>query len=452
MRKITTAITAILLAAMMTAGISAYDAETAEKQADALNEMGLFKGTDNGYDLENVPTRAQSSVMLVRFLGKEEEAMGLEYTAPFNDVADWAKPYIQYLWQNGLANGYGDGRYGADDPCTAQMYATIVLRVLGYSDKDAKDFTYDKAIEFATGKGLDCPAEGFLRGDMVGMTYDALSIGTADGKYEMLADRLAEDGTITDEQAEGIISGLRIVREDNKYGFVLYYYGSDDTLVREERYHPDGIIANFTVYYPSGTRKLEKVFWQDGITPHDIIGYDEEGRMNLYQAYGETGVMWHWQINEYDGNVETVTMFYNDGSVKQVSVSEEIGERTYKVHVTGYNEDGSIRSQSANICTDNENGLPIKLIYLDDNEEPRDYQIIGYDEYGNQCSRDNYDMDDNFLGGWKDFYIDKTHVGRTEWYTGGIRCLYRYKVYEYDENGKLIGSETFDVNPVQPIE
>ena len=42
MRKITTAITAILLAAMMTAGISAYDAETAEKQADALNEMGLF--------------------------------------------------------------------------------------------------------------------------------------------------------------------------------------------------------------------------------------------------------------------------------------------------------------------------------------------------------------------------------------------------------------------------
>ena len=98
MRKITTAITAILLAAMMTAGISAYDAETAEKQADALNEMGLFKGTDNGYDLENVPTRAQSSVMLVRFLGKEEEAMGLEYTAPFNDVADWAKPYIQYLW------------------------------------------------------------------------------------------------------------------------------------------------------------------------------------------------------------------------------------------------------------------------------------------------------------------------------------------------------------------
>ena len=186
MRKITTAITAILLAAMMTAGISAYDAETAEKQADALNEMGLFKGTDNGYDLENVPTRAQSSVMLVRFLGKEKEAMGLEYTAPFNDVADWAKPYIQYLWQNGLANGYGDGRYGADDPCTAQMYATIVLRVLGYSDKDAKDFTYDKAIEFATEKGLDCPAEGFLRGDMVGMTYSALSLETADKVYSKL--------------------------------------------------------------------------------------------------------------------------------------------------------------------------------------------------------------------------------------------------------------------------
>lgn len=413
MRKI---ITAILLAAMMTAGISAYDAETAEKQADALNEMGLFKGTDNGYDLDKAPTRAQSSVMLVRFLGKEEEAMGLEYTAPFNDVADWAKPYIQYLWQNGLANGYGDGRYGADDPCTAQMNATIVLRVLGYSDKDAKDFTYDKAIEFATEKGLDCPAEGFLRGDMVGMTYSALSLGTADGEYAKLADRLAADGTISEEQAGTVISGLRVVREDRgDDGYTLYTYNSDDVLVRKESFRGVGDILSYEEYYPSGVKKSFGIFWRNNI-PHSLQEYDEEGRMILAQEFGETGVMWHWQVNEYSGNVDTTTLFYNDGTVKQVSTEEEVGERTYLVHVTGYNEDGSFRYKSANITTDDENGHPIKMVTLNDNDEPTMYQIIGYDEYGNQCSRDNYDMNDNYMSGWKDIYIDKFHKGKTEWY------------------------------------
>lgn len=43
--------------------------------------------------------------MLVRLLGKEAEAEKLTYTAPFTDLKGWEKPYVQYLYDNGLANG-----------------------------------------------------------------------------------------------------------------------------------------------------------------------------------------------------------------------------------------------------------------------------------------------------------------------------------------------------------
>ena len=39
--------------------------------ADALNQMGLFKGTTSGYELDRAPTRGEAAAMLVRLLGKE---------------------------------------------------------------------------------------------------------------------------------------------------------------------------------------------------------------------------------------------------------------------------------------------------------------------------------------------------------------------------------------------
>lgn len=56
--------------------------------ADALHEMGLFSGTDKGYELDRAPTRAESAVMLVRLLGGEKEATEKNYKTPFTDVPD----------------------------------------------------------------------------------------------------------------------------------------------------------------------------------------------------------------------------------------------------------------------------------------------------------------------------------------------------------------------------
>ena len=131
-------------AAMLTA--SAFAANYTNC-ADSLHEMGLFQGTQNGYDLDRTPTRAEAAVMLVRLLGKEAEVKTLTYTAPFTDLKGWEKPYVQYLYSNGLANGTSRTTFNPTGKCTAQMYAVFLLRALGYSD--TADFSYANAIETA---------------------------------------------------------------------------------------------------------------------------------------------------------------------------------------------------------------------------------------------------------------------------------------------------------------
>ncbi|MCK8060109.1 MULTISPECIES: hypothetical protein [unclassified Fusibacter] len=42
--------------------------------ADSLKELGLFNGTSKGYELNRIPNRVEGAVMLVRLLGKEEDA------------------------------------------------------------------------------------------------------------------------------------------------------------------------------------------------------------------------------------------------------------------------------------------------------------------------------------------------------------------------------------------
>ena len=56
----------------------------------------------------------------------------LTYTAPFTDLKGWEKPYVQYLYDNGLANGMSATAYNPTGKCSAQMYTTFLLRALGY--------------------------------------------------------------------------------------------------------------------------------------------------------------------------------------------------------------------------------------------------------------------------------------------------------------------------------
>ena len=187
-------------AAMLTA--SAFAANYTNC-ADSLHEMGLFQGTQNGYDLDRTPTRAEAAVMLVRLLGKEAEAKTLTYTAPFTDLKGWEKPYVQYLYSNGLANGTNRTTFHPTGKCTAQMYAVFLLRALGYSD--TADFSYANAIETARGRGIYdtgiINVQNFLRDDAAAASYTVLSVSPKNSEGTLL-DQLVSENAITEANAK----------------------------------------------------------------------------------------------------------------------------------------------------------------------------------------------------------------------------------------------------------
>ena len=179
--------------------------------AQELKEVGLFQGTDTGFELDRAPTRAESAVMLVRLLGAEETAKAdLEAgkTAhPFTDVPEWAKAHVAWLYTNKLTNGISETEFGSDSLCNAQMYCTFVLCALGYSDGEGGQFAYDEAVSFAAEKGVynTAVAQGeFLRDDVVAVSYQAL-FAKVNGQENTLLAKLIADGAVSQTAAQPLL-------------------------------------------------------------------------------------------------------------------------------------------------------------------------------------------------------------------------------------------------------
>jgi len=177
----------------------------AQESADALHELGLFNGTGTSadgtpdYDLDRAPTRHEAVTMLVRLLGKEEEAKAGSWTIPFTDVADWAVPYVGYAYKNGLTKGVSDTAFGGNSPVSAAQYITFVLRALGYDS--SKDFQWDRAWELSDEIGLtsgrynEDNSASFLRGDAAIVSCNALSVERKDTGKTLFV-QLKTDGAL----------------------------------------------------------------------------------------------------------------------------------------------------------------------------------------------------------------------------------------------------------------
>ena len=181
-----------------------HDLNAAEKQAFKLSDIGLFKGTDKSFELERSPLRTEALTMLIRVLGKEQEALLLNLPHPFTDVPNWASPYVGYAYANGLTAGVSDTMFGSNDPATSAQYLTFVLRALGYSSES--DFEWYNPYSLALQAGIlpdGANINQFLRADMVMITKSALS-SKMKGFSSTLGEQLVSLCSITPEQYKSV--------------------------------------------------------------------------------------------------------------------------------------------------------------------------------------------------------------------------------------------------------
>jgi len=211
MRK--TFITATIAIILAFALMSSTFAANFDHLADGLKGLGLLKGNNAAGDVEpdRPPTRAEALAMLIRYLGKGEEAENGEFKNPFTDAAPpWADPYIGYGFENGLTKGSSATLFKPNDPCTAQEFTTFMLRALEYSE-EAGDFTYADAVIFGKEVGIidDILNYGvFLRDDMIAVAYLALGVPPAGGGYDTLLGKLVDDGAVSPEAAAAFFEGI----------------------------------------------------------------------------------------------------------------------------------------------------------------------------------------------------------------------------------------------------
>lgn len=202
-RFLTLLCTTLLLTTILCVNASASHFDAA---AENLSAIGMFRGTDNGFELDRAPTRSEAAIMLVRLYGAEETAKTAyetgEISHPFTDVSDFTSPYVAWLYTNGITNGYTETTFASQRPCSSQNYVVFLLRALGY--KDGTDFEYTDALTFAQEKGFYEPVMfpgEFLRDDLAALTYQGLAADTADGETYLLA-RLIDFGAIDAAAAE----------------------------------------------------------------------------------------------------------------------------------------------------------------------------------------------------------------------------------------------------------
>lgn len=192
-------------AAVVSTLVASASAANFDSAADKLKTLGLFQGGTAGYELDRAPTRAEAATMLVRLLGKETEAKALTYSAPFTDLEDWQKPYVQYLYDNKLTTGATDTTFAPNDKCDAQMYTTMLLRALGHSDAAGGDFTYATALDKGEEEGVvdafNCDPTNFLRDHVAAMSYTTLAVQPKNSTSGTLLDKLVADGAVAKDKA-----------------------------------------------------------------------------------------------------------------------------------------------------------------------------------------------------------------------------------------------------------
>ena len=229
MKRLFTLLLALALAgSILLLPAHAADPAVAQGSAQLLYDLGLFMGTgvkadgSPEFSLNRAPTRAEAVTMLVRLLGAEDQATHSVQAMPFNDVPDWARPYVSYAYRQGLTNGISATQFGSHSTVTAAQYLTFLLRAMGY--QDGTDFSWSSAWTLTDSLGITAGEYGaktpFLRGDAAVVSANSLTAERKNGGQNQL-EYLVSQGVIADRNL--VVWGCAIL--DAKAGFtsVLFY-------------------------------------------------------------------------------------------------------------------------------------------------------------------------------------------------------------------------------------
>ncbi|KAA8748184.1 carboxylesterase/lipase family protein [Paenibacillus sp. UASWS1643] len=127
---------------------------------DKLIQSELIRGSGQGVNaayLNKKATRIQAAVLYLRLSGLEKEALAYQGSETYDDAAQAGKvlqPVVGYLKQHPYVSEIvtGTEKFEPNAPLTAEGYAEMLLKVLGY--EAGSDYEQGTASTYAAGKGI----------------------------------------------------------------------------------------------------------------------------------------------------------------------------------------------------------------------------------------------------------------------------------------------------------
>lgn len=197
MKKILCAVLVLTLAAglfvpVFAAGDMPFpDVDEDALYAEAVRELyeeEIILGDENGYyNPENNVTRAEMATFICRILDEVENAQAIK-TSSFTDVPGslWSVGYVARATELGIVRGYGDGRFGPENPVTVEEAAKMLVCAWGYEEQAVEAGGWPSGyLSVAEGLGIldgvsSASNEPANRAEIAMMVYWTLLSPTAD--------------------------------------------------------------------------------------------------------------------------------------------------------------------------------------------------------------------------------------------------------------------------------
>ena len=130
----------------------------AEKEISELSEKEIVKGRENGFEPDEMITRAEWLTLLLR--GIEEEASS-KYEGIFDDVkeGEWYTQAVEKAYSLGLVSGDGEN-FNPNEKVTREQMAKMAVLVYEYKNGEIKD---SKDIDFSDKDDMSAWAEEYIK-------------------------------------------------------------------------------------------------------------------------------------------------------------------------------------------------------------------------------------------------------------------------------------------------
>lgn len=261
---------ALVLTSVATTAFAGSYTDVAEDSAyyeavEALGKLGVVEGFEDGsYKPEEEVTRAQMAAFIARIQGFGETAKATVNTQ-FEDVTSshWASGYIAQAANQGIVNGYGNGKFGPDDKVTYEQAVKMIMCTLGYEP-------------FATNNG----------GYPTGYLTAATRYGVADGVSNAVVGTNANRGTIAQLLNNAIDTPIMAQSKWNTDGTVEYEIYDGKT----------------NVYKTLMSENLSTVKLRGVVVENSYVSFTNSNKTIATDKDAEVGIL---LTNSYDTNNKT---------------------------------------------------------------------------------------------------------------------------------------------------